>query len=230
VHVRFAHERTGFVLKGPHAEAECVECHAERYAGTPTSCAACHQDVHRGQLGQRCESCHDEDRGWSAPAFDADAHRRTAFPLTGRHAMIPCEECHLDRRDRSFGRATVDCYACHAGDYARTAALGVDHMAAGFSTNCRECHDFWRFKPARMPQHDACFQLTGGPHLGIACESCHSPLPNPLRLASCNSGTETCTSCHEHIASRTDPLHTSVTGYQFKDRKCYECHRFASGG
>ena len=42
------------------------------------------------------------------------------LPLTGRHAFIPCQECHGDRRDRGFARTTPECLACHQQDYDRT--------------------------------------------------------------------------------------------------------------
>src|SRR5512144_1406317 len=85
--VAFAHERTGFPLKGQHRRVGCQACH-----GTDTSrslgreCGACHRDPHRGTLGTRCATCHVEE-SWRS-RFDADAHRRTGFPLTGRHAFI----------------------------------------------------------------------------------------------------------------------------------------------
>ena len=233
-HVRFAHDRTGFALTGPHAEAECVECHAERYAGTPTTCAACHQDVHRGQRGQRCEGCHEVEGGWRAPTFDADAHRYTNFPLIGAHAVMPCEECHVDRRDRTFGHSTVDCFTCHAGEFAQAkAGRGVINHAS-FPTNCRECHSFWSWKPATMPQHDTCFLISGGPHKGIACANCHN-LPVPSQVAGCGTGTVTCTSCHAHQCSKTDRQLPNVPGYLpnqtcNQPEKCYGCHRFTPHG
>jgi hypothetical protein len=225
---RFDHSRTGFELKGQHAQATCAECHARGYVGTPTLCSACHQDVHEGRLGARCDGCHNELEGWMT-RFDADAHRRTNFPLTGRHALIPCQECHLDTRDRTFGRATVDCVGCHAKDLVRTVAV-LDHQALGFSSNCRLCHDTAHFQPARFPSHDSCFQLTGGPHNGFRCQDCHTSIPARPQVGTCSTNTASCTSCHTHACERTAGLHSNVPGYQCKDRKCYECHRFTPGG
>ena len=101
-------EKTGFSLTGAHAQAPCQHCHIERavsqitgpevrwYRPTPTECAACHQDVHRGQFQQdgqtRCERCHGSTRLWTAQKF---VHERDAlFPLEGAHAKISCRACH----------------------------------------------------------------------------------------------------------------------------------------
>jgi hypothetical protein len=224
---RFAHERTGFVLKGAHERVRCASCHqAGLDRPVPKVCAGCHRDAHGGELGARCEGCH-EETGWRPAKFGADAHRKTRFPLTGRHALIPCQECHPDVRDRSFARAIVECVACHRQDYDRTASLSVDHRAAGFSTDCRQCHDPFRFSPARYAAHDVCFQLRGGPHGGIRCLSCHTSLAGVVADGTCSTNNAACSSCHTHACSRTDRQHEGVPGYQCRDRKCYECHRFS---
>src|SRR5205814_3843267 len=162
--VTFDHSRTGFPLEGRHVSASCRACHGPSQdftAPVATSCAACHRDVHLGEFGNRCSSCHDPS-SW-ATSFGPDAHRLTNFPLTGRHAAIPCEECHLNQRDRRFTRATVDCYTCHQADYARTAGTAIDHLRAGFGTDCKSCHFPTRFKGATFPAHNSCFQITGAP-------------------------------------------------------------------
>ncbi|MBI5543697.1 MAG: hypothetical protein HY901_07420, partial [Deltaproteobacteria bacterium] len=163
-----AHDRTGFPLKGAHANARCQSCHPNGFeAALPTRCAGCHRDAHSQELGQRCEGCHDET-SWRS-RFDAEAHRRTNFPLSGRHAFIPCEECHQDVRDRGFSRATLQCVACHERDYQRTALTSLNHPANGIPTTCQDCHDPWRFVPARFGQHEQCFQISRGEHAGIRC-------------------------------------------------------------
>jgi hypothetical protein len=224
--VAFDHTRTGFLLEGRHLEVSCSGCHAgaDFKAAVPTSCAGCHRDAHASEFGTRCASCHDE-RSWQS-RFNADAHRRTNFPLTGRHAFLPCEECHVDQRDRGFTRATVQCFTCHQADYARTAATTIDHAAAGFSTNCRDCHNAWNFRGAVFKQHAACFQLAPGPHAGIACLDCHTSLRGATITGACSSGTAACTRCH--TCPSVQDVHRQVSGFQCKDRKCYECHSFTA--
>ncbi|HET9598509.1 MAG TPA: hypothetical protein VFP65_23170 [Anaeromyxobacteraceae bacterium] len=217
--VAFAHERTGFPLRGAHARLSCKDCHGasvERALGR--SCSSCHRDVHQGRLSSRCAECHGEE-SWKA-RFDADAHRRGNFPLTGRHAFIPCQECHGDRRDRGFTRATSECIACHQNDLARAATAAVDHRAPGFPTRCQTCHSPWRFRPAFFPAHEACFPIGSGPHAGVACLSCHTALSGLQATGTCATGTAACTRCHACASHPQD-----VPGFACAERKCYECHR-----
>ncbi len=223
----FPHERTGFPLLGAHAKARCKACHGEDLSQPlARECASCHRDAHAGELGQRCEGCHDT-QGWTA-LFTADAHRRTNFPLTGRHALLPCQECHVDMRGPQFGRKTVECIACHQRDYDRTAMGRLDHVALGLSTDCRQCHEPWNFQHARLPGHDKCFQITLGPHASLNCLDCHSSLANVTASGACDTETAACTHCHRHQCASSDRRHQNVPGYECKDQKCYECHRFSS--
>ena len=59
--VTFNHERTGFPLEGHHLRADCRSCHVsgDFKVPVPASCAACHRDVHTGEFGNHCGSCHD---------------------------------------------------------------------------------------------------------------------------------------------------------------------------
>jgi len=232
--VTFAHDRTGFPLTGRHREVTCAACHPQSdfTKALPRACAACHRDVHAQRLGQRCDRCH-ETSSWKQASFGLEAHRRTNFPLAGRHAAIPCEECHGDRRDRSFARPVVLCVGCHQKDYDRTAANPtlLNHVTAGFSTDCRECHGAWRFYPGRFAAHDACFAVNGGPHAGIACRSCHTlGIPTnyvagqPLTCTPSPGKEANCLQCHGGV----DAAHAAVPGYQRSNQRCYECHRFAA--
>jgi len=223
--VRFNHDPTGFPLRGGHESVACAACHARGFdVPVPDTCGGCHRDRHAGEFGVTCEGCHD-DRSWR-PLFDADAHRRTNFPLTGKHGLIPCQQCHGDLRDRTFGRAAVTCVACHRSDYDATRATSIDHGAAGFSLECQTCHSTQRFWPARLPQHGACFRIASGPHHGIRCLGCHTSLGAGATFSgACATGTFTCSACHAHACAKSDAQHTNVMGYQCSDPKCYECHK-----
>lgn len=231
--VTFAHERTGFPLTGRHRDARCDGCHPGSAFARPVAraCFACHRDVHLGRMGGRCDGCHDTE-SWQQGTFGPDAHRRTGFPLMGRHAVLPCEECHGDRRDRSFARPTPRCIACHELDFGpRASAAGVDHLASGFGEDCRECHGPWRFLPARFAAHDACFQITAGPHSGIRCRDCHDvtlPAIPPGGALTCTTDTADCLRCHTMPGIQA--AHSGVAGFLPENRRCYECHRFSGGG
>jgi len=221
----FDHNPTGFPLKGKHQQVDCKRCHERDFqTPLPAMCNGCHLDAHKGELGQRCEGCHHEEN-WEA-LFTADAHRRTNFPLIGRHALLPCTECHFQARDRIFNRTTADCIGCHQQQYNQTAFTSINHVALGFGTNCRQCHDAWRFSPARWTGHDTCFRISSGPHAAIRCLSCHTTLSGAMITGTCSTGTAACSRCHEHACTLMDQRHQNVPGYQCKDRKCYECHQF----
>jgi len=219
--VVFPHDRTEFPLLGKHASVPCADCHK----GTVEQkldrrCAGCHQDPHAGEFGRLCESCHEEQT--FKDAMNAEAHRRTAFPLIGAHATIPCQECHQGSRERRFTRAASDCASCHLRDYARAS---LDHAAARFGTDCRRCHGPLDFRAARFAEHESCFPIASGAHAGIACQTCHSTLVGALLDGKCKTNTAACTSCHEHACDKTARQHTNVMGYrECKDRFCSDCH------
>jgi len=225
--VAFAHERTGFPLRGEHKKVGCKVCHPVDFQRALNhDCGACHRDPHRGQLGIQCQGCHDEG-SWKS-RFDADAHRRTGFPLTGRHAFLACEECHGNRLDRGFARAVSLCSDCHQRDLQRGQAV-LDH--GGFGTDCRRCHTPWRFQNAFFPDHEKCFALGGGPHAGIRCLDCHTSLTGTAASGACFTNTAACTRCHPVPEMQSVHLGANVLGFPSGppyDRKCYECHRFST--
>jgi hypothetical protein len=231
----FDHDRTGFSLKGAHAGAGCKECHTVDFSQTLSrNCASCHQDAHRGEFGTQCQGCHTE-ASW-APLFNAEAHRRTNFPLVGRHAFIPCTECHTAMTNRTFERTTVECVGCHQADYNSTVGTQVNHVQLGFNTQCGTCHTSTTWNGARFTGHDSCFQIVGGHHSQISCLGCHSSLAGVMATGNCSTHTFTCSGCHEHACAKMDSLHASiklngssgVPGYACQDSKCYVCHTIVS--
>lgn len=121
----FDHARTRFPLTGAHARPACDRCHVRkpepplRFDGLPLDCAGCHPDVHAGQFAvakvTACERCHGIESFKPTPGFD---HAKTRFPLTGRHAGVPCALCHPAEKAnetpvaRYTGRP-LDCAGCH---------------------------------------------------------------------------------------------------------------------
>jgi hypothetical protein len=224
--VRFNHDPTGYPLRGAHTNVLCGSCHPRGFdVPVADTCSGCHRDSHSGEFGTMCEGCHD-DKSWR-PFFDADAHRRTGFPLVGKHGLIPCQQCHGNMVNRTFLGAPVGCVSCHRADYdgTRNSTTTVDHTAAGFGLDCQSCHSTWRFWPARAEQHGACFRIATGSHHGIRCLGCHTSLTNVSFTGMCATGTFTCSACHAHTCSRSDAQHVNVVGYQCADPKCYQCHK-----
>lgn len=223
---RFAHERTGYDLKGQHARAACTACHTRSWtAPVPQNCAACHVDPHEQEFGSMCHSCHNEDN-WQS-LFTVDAHRRSQFPLSGRHAMIPCQECHIEKRERTFTRTALSCISCHAKD-ARSASLTtLDHGT--LSTDCRGCHSPVSFSPARFVEHEACFPLVGSTHATIRCVDCHqaSTVAGLQWRGTCGNASLRCAECHERDITTERHREKGVVGYVHSSERCVGCH--ASG-
>lgn len=178
---RFDHGRdTDFPLRLAHREVRCDACHAqgiERGRAAPRACVDCHRDddAHRGELGARCDECHDEG-DWKRARFD---HGTLAFPLLGAHLAVRCDACHPDARFRVAGPACID---CHRDDDAHGGRLGA---------KCADCHNsrdwsLWDFDHDRRTR----FALLGA-HRRATCTDCHrDPRAVDLHLPS------DCGSCH----------------------------------
>ncbi len=161
--VSFDHNKsTKFELHGRHSKAFCDSCHKESTdkIRLDSTCYGCHKisDVHNGQQGTQCHSCHNEESWTEDVTFD---HDLTRFPLIGIHAVTPCGECHLSS---AFKEAKMECSFCHQAD---------DYHKKKLGTDCERCHNpngwrLWEF------DHDTQtdFRLEGK-HAGIACQECH---------------------------------------------------------
>ena len=91
----FDHSKTKFALTGLHRQVTCQKCHAPGADGVPKyvglkfdRCAACHNDPHRGEFKQGCESCHSTST-WKQSSFVAQFdHSKTKYPLAGKHLEV----------------------------------------------------------------------------------------------------------------------------------------------
>ena len=178
---RFDHDKeTDFKLLGAHKKTTCNACHAGgvKKDAKVRKCVECHQsdDVHKGDLGKKCDDCHRET-GWSEKVrFD---HDLTKFPLYGLHALATCESCHTKGQ---YTSTAAGCNDCHEKDDDHKGALGEA---------CNDCHNangwrLWKFNHNRQTD----YKLTNK-HRGLACNACHlrgppSATPND------------CATCHEY--------------------------------
>lgn len=208
------HAQTRFPLVGAHLATACDRCHAEarvgRFVGESPECAACHAaDLARATnpdhaaLGYTndCQRCH------SPTAWDAAHFAHATFALVGQHRAAACDACHVGGL---FAGTPRDCYSCHADDY--TAAQSPDHVAAGFSTQCDQCHTPVGWGSGGF-KHDS-FPIRGA-HGGLGCTDCHTTSTYP---------TFSCTHCHEHRQSEADAKHSGVHGYVWSSPACFSCH------
>jgi hypothetical protein len=221
---RAFHKATAFPLEGRHLAVPCASCHINGVTkGTPQTCASCHwvrkqDDPYRTALGSQCEQCH-RPASWSTVRWDHA--QATGMPLNPAHTMLDCASCH---KNRVFTNANGQCVTCHRKDYDATAT--PNHQAAGFSTQCTECHkpSDAAFNQTRF-NHNEVFPLvglhavqncaachTGGRYVGTPrdCVGCHRTAydrtTNPNHVAAGFS--TTCDGCHQPA----DTVWTGATG------------------
>jgi hypothetical protein len=187
---------SGFALTGMHATAKCGGCHLDLRFDTPHvaqgACGSCHVDVHQGRIAGACARCHDTRSFHAVPAIAL--HARAGFPLSGAHLDAPCESCHRNDRAGAYTAVPQQCMACHREAYA--AALMPNHMAAGFPTDCQECHATVTWQSGAAFDHAKAangFALVGA-HASLQCETCHVPPNMALRFTA--TGSDACVSCH----------------------------------
>lgn len=229
---RFDHRAAGWALEGGHRELKCAECHTAAYRtseaatlsrrttgagwiGLETACASCHadDDEHRGALKGRCEQCHDS-RDWvPAPLF---SHDSTDYALTGKHAEVACNDCHLAKRlplrADAKGRA-VPVYA--PVPFASCGSCHDDPHRGRLSTRCADCHTTrgWEAGEGRAFNHNLTKYPLRGRHARVRCAACHGE-----DLARPNPASATCEGCHR------DP-HGGQAVLAGKPSDCGACHR-----
>ena len=219
--IRFDHNETEFAVDGHHDKVKCLDCHSiEDFTRVEASCASCHTDVHRQQMGPYCVRCHSTE-GWSV--FDSERiHASTNFPIVGRHLVLDCESCHEGMTIYRFRQTPSRCVDCHRADYESVAS--PNHAASGFSTECMTCHTMTAWEPATMTDHDVFFPIFNGNHAGAwsTCGDCHVS-PGNFRVVSCID-------CHDHSQTLMDPVHAGMTGYTWATPDCLGCHPRGDAG
>ncbi|MCU0619924.1 MAG: cytochrome c family protein [Gemmatimonadales bacterium] len=188
-------------IVGRHAQATCFACHVTgNLAGLPTTCAGCHlAAAPAGHETSQCEVCH-SPTGWLPPTFS-----HGDFPLTGKHANLPCSSCHTGG---TFGGLSPECSSCHQ--------LPPAHLPTGGAT-CTVCHTVDGWVPARghtgaLPTSpfnyatwsERWFPVYPTPHqTALTCGQCHTRFAatGDLRFFSCT------TTCHTDGAS-LNAIHT----------------------
>lgn len=194
----------GFALEGKHLGLLCIRCHTaahtepvvrgvSRYLGLSQSCTACHKDVHKGDYGQDCASCHGQSEKFDRVAKFAHTD---AFRLTGAHADRACKDCHAPGSANAVGnllrlaaaapaatapaarvRACVDCHASpHKPGFVEAAVRIAGRTDAD---QCQACHAPERggFLGAGVTMtaamHDATSFKIVPPHQKVGCQECH---------------------------------------------------------
>lgn len=208
--ISFNHSTTQFPLEGTHKTIDCKACHTSLdFQEVESDCISCHTDVHEQSVGNDCVRCH-STQNWLVFNIP-EIHESNGFPLTGSHFSVNCIECHQGESGLIFHPLGNECIECHQVDYAST--TNPNHMSAGFSEDCTQCHSPNGFGwSATGIVHDF-FPLTGG-HNIQDCSRCHD-VNNFSNISS------ECFSCHsEDYASTTNPNHSN-SGFS---TDCVSCH------
>lgn len=216
-------------LSRPHEALEgisnCTSCHELGEGPSADKCLECHklikqqldqQEGYHNRLvnveGKTCFACHNEHAGrdfelihWDEKKFD---HALTGYLLEGRHATLPCRDCHnpaLIKTDlnalekdkdltQTFLGLKTNCLDCH-----------IDEHRGQLGENCTSCHNLDKFKPATGFSHEqARFKLVGK-HTSVDCAKCHKPLNDPRATGNAHAtyaqfkpiSFANCTDCHE---------------------------------
>ncbi len=205
-----------FPLVAAHASLVCDDCHkgaaVSQFQGLSTACISCHArdftqvafpNHQAANFPTDCQACHTMD-SWRWAAFD---HLKfTGYALTGMHATLDCQACHVNGNISSSS-----CVSCHLKDYNGT--NNPNHPAAGIPQQCEICHTTSGWVPATFNHNLTGFPLTGA-HVKVPCNNCH--------IGGVFAGTPTdCYSCHKKdYQSTTNPNHVAA-GFP---TTCQLCH------
>jgi hypothetical protein len=211
----------------------------------PVKCFACHkkdeqEKGHRGGLGEKCESCHNE-RAWKNSSFD---HDDTKFPLHDKHKDAKCESCHKGGISGPNARIKVEkeCNACHKKDDQDKGHKGR------YGPKCESCHTEKSWKGTTFDHGRDTKYTLKGKHIQTKCDACHLPEIGPIyskqKLETlCNACHKKddqdkghkgrygpkCESCHTEKNWKTITFdHARDTRYELKGKhfrtKCDDCH------
>ena len=224
----FNHKETGYVLEGKHAGLTCNKCHnpahvsaqdrpaikmkdlSRTYLGLATACASCHEDPHKGRLGQTCQQCHNfED--WKSVKVEQFDHSKTRYPLTGLHVQVQCAKCHIngaDGKPQYAGIPFSQCADCHK-----------DPHHGSFTQTCQSCHNTGGWKKISQQtlserfDHSKTKYPLEGKHATVECAQCHAngDFKKPLAF-------QRCTDCHKDA-------HSGQFVKRADGGECSSCHK-----
>ena len=206
----FNHSVTEFELAGQHKVLDCRTCHSTIvFSDIDNQCSSCHTDIHQNSVGPNCDDCH-TSQSWLVKNIN-ELHLVSRFPLEGRHKQANCIDCHSSVNNLVFEPLGVECIDCHLVDY--QAAKQPDHIAAGFSNDCQDCHQITDSDWSKVKVTHDFFPLVGGHNLSN-CFDCHNQ-------NSFEGLTQDCFTCHQNdFNATTDPNHISA-GFTID---CVQCH------
>jgi nitrate/TMAO reductase-like tetraheme cytochrome c subunit len=215
---KFDHSTSAFKLTGAHLQVDCLNCHKiedksgkkyQEFKNIPfQNCNSCHKDAHNGRFGLNCKSCHltTSFAQINTSAFD---HKKTNFPLIGKHKFVGCNSCH--KNPTGYKMKFELCTDCHE-DYHNEQFI-INRLVQ----NCSDCHTEKGFRPSlfTIEMHNKTdFEIIGA-HLATPCESCHYQ-QNKWTIKGTGIA---CIDCHNNI-------HENELDLEFMpDKNCTACHK-----
>jgi len=169
-----AHNKGRFSLTGSHLAVPCRNCHFQNnelhFKDLGIKCIDCHKNVHGTEIKTKfmpdndCSVCH-QTTGWNTIIFE---HSKTDFALSGKHAKVGCNKCHVKDKNYLFVSLKTNCDYCHKD-------IHFDQFKENDSTNCARCHTFDNWKPVKFEHSKTRFSLEGA-HSKLECISCHKKI------------------------------------------------------
>jgi len=199
--VNFDHlKETEVALIGAHEKLSCNACHLpgikEKEDIKIRQCSHCHtiSDVHQGNLGNKCQNCHQQQEWDLEVTFN---HDFALFPLTGSHQLVMCQSCHAQP---SFSVKSFSCVDCHSEE---------DNHQSSLGEQCESCHNTASWSSWQFNHQEQTTLPLEGAHENLECGLCHlTTLPKPL------FPDKSCISCHQ-----SDDTHKGSFG-----TNCQQCH------
>lgn len=221
--IQALHDENGFPLLGDHGIINCNECHLSesflQFDRIGNDCINCHMDdfvattmPNHAEAGYStdCMECHDpaaQDWFWTAGGAN-----HSFFPLIMGHEINDCVACHVGGE---FLNTPTDCFACHQMDFEATTE--PNHVAAGFSTDCAQCHGLDIGWPAQNFDHSF-FPLEKG-HDIQDCTACH-------QNGNFENTPTDCFACHMDDYNNADDPNHIAAGFP---TDCTLCHTTEEG-
>lgn len=221
----FAHEKTGWVLAGAHARAQCVECHKQnppkasrgdfRFKGLNRNCASCHSDYHgygketaakiNNTPLMRCETCHNESAWKQSVRFDHGT--QTRFTIDGKHEQNRCFDCHTPKAGMK-AQSTPNTLRKYFFSDLPKKSCETCHKSPHPPTfhkkfknmTCAQCHttagwDIVRVGGDKNFHSKTRFPLTGK-HQSVDCKTCHV-VNGKEQYKFPNADKNFCVNCHK---------------------------------
>lgn len=237
----FDHAKTRFPLTGAHTSAKCTDCHGPAgkqvfkfKSADAKFCIDCHKNTHVNQFSkkfsaQSCTACHDTKSFKNRLPFD---HNQTSYKLTGAHAKVKCQECHVpttasatpiewpnaSKKDSPHSlrlgkflfpeMSQKQCLTCHQ-----------DYHQGQLDLRCTQCHTEDAWKPNSFDHNKQSTFPLKFKHAQAKCSECHKNTNRFIVHKGVNRPvvrykplSNQCVDCHK------DP-HRGDLG-----NRCQECH------